>query len=420
MNPKKVVVPVVLLVVAAGAGAWYAFGRPKEDKAKLTASGTVEATEAQLGFQATGRIAEIAVREGDRVRAGQVLARLDPAEAEARRAQAAGQVEAARAAVAELAVGFRSEEKGQGKAALAAAADRLANAESDYKRTLVLYEGGAVSREALDNARTARDVARSQRTQAAEQVRFLQAGPSREKIEQARAQLVQAQAALRAAEVVLGNLVIAAPFDGLVTVRHREPGEIIPAGSPVLTLIDPADRWVRIYVKEDRVGAVRLGSRAAIASDTYPGKTYPGEVAFIASEAEFTPKNVQTKEERVKLVYAVKVRIVGDPGFELKPGLPADVRVEEAGPKSPRQLGSVCPPKPSLPQPLSPGGREGGIRVSKNRSGGPTCPPYCGASPRDGGHVGPPLRPSGISVSFSLLSLWERRAGVVRASEARG
>ncbi|HEV8582447.1 MAG TPA: HlyD family efflux transporter periplasmic adaptor subunit [Thermoanaerobaculia bacterium] len=331
MNPKKIVIPVVLLA-AAGAGAWYAFGRPKEDESKLAASGTVEATETQLGFQATGRILEIAVREGDRVRAGQVVARLDPSEAESRRAQAAGQVEAARALVAELERGTRSEEIAQGRAGLAAAEDRLKNAESDYQRNQILYNGGAISREALDNSRLARDVARSQRTQAAEQVRFLVAGPSKEKIAQARAQLVQAEAALRTSEVILGNLVITSPFDGLVTVRHREPGEIVPAGSPVLTLINPADRWVRIYIKEDRVGAVHLGGRAAISSDTYPGKSYPGQVAFIASEAEFTPRNVQTTEERVKLVYAVKVRILGDPRFELKPGLPADVRLEEAPP----------------------------------------------------------------------------------------
>jgi HlyD family secretion protein len=331
MSPKRIVVPLVLL---AGAGAWYAFGRSKPDESQLTASGTVEATEAQLGFQATGRIAAIAVREGDRVRAGQVLARLDPAEAEARRAQAAGQVAAARAAFAEQEVGFRREEIAQARAALTAASDRLANAERDYERDRILFEGGAISREALEDARLARDVARSQRTQAAEQLRLLQTGPSRERKEQARAQLLQAQAALRAADVALGNLVITAPFDGLVTVRHREPGEIIPAGSPALTLIDPADRWVRIYVKEDRVGRVRLGSRAAITSDTYPGKSYPGEVAFIASEAEFTPKNVQTQEERVKLVYAVKVRIVGDRGYELKPGLPADVRLEGEAPAS--------------------------------------------------------------------------------------
>jgi membrane fusion protein YbhG len=374
MSPRKIAVPLVLLLAAAGAGAWYAFGRAQHegDEEDLTASGTVEATEAQLGFQATGRIVEIAVREGDRVRAGQVLARLDAAEAEARRAQAAAQVAAAAAAVAELERGFRQEEIGQGRAGLAAAEDRLRNAESDYRRARILYEGGAISREALDNARLARDVARSQRTQAAEQLRLLQAGPSREKIAQARAQRAQAEASLRATEVALLNLVIAAPSDGLVTVRHRQPGEIVPAGSPVLTLIDPADRWVRIYVKEDRVGAVRLGSRAAITSDTYPGKTYPGEVAFIASEAEFTPKNVQTAEERVKLVYAVKVRITGDPGYELKPGLPADVRLEEgkrARPTDARRPALTSPALLSrpLPSPLTGrGGRTAGERFDSS------------------------------------------------------
>ncbi|HEY7213614.1 MAG TPA: HlyD family efflux transporter periplasmic adaptor subunit, partial [Thermoanaerobaculia bacterium] len=208
------------------------------------------------------------------------------------------------------------------------------------------------------------------RTQAAEQLRLLQTGPSREKKEQGRAQLVQAQAALRATEVALRNLVIVSPIDGLVTVRHREPGEIVPAGSPVLTLIDPRDRWVRIYVKEDRVGAVRLGSRAAITSDAFPGKAYPGEVAFIASEAEFTPKNVQTKEERVKLVYAVKVRVVGDPGFELKPGLPADVRVEAAPPAG--YKGAVpdrgdLRSEASPPVPLSLTGEGGRCRIDEER-----------------------------------------------------
>lgn len=328
MSPKKIVIPLVLLA-AAGAGAWYWFNRPAEAEEELAASGTVEATDAQLGFQASGRIAEVAVREGDRVRAGQVLARLDSSEAEARRAQAAAQVEAARAALAELERGSRREEVEAARAAFAASRYRLANAETDYERTRTLFEGGAVSRETLDNARLALDVAKSQRTQASEQLQLVQKGPRPERIEQARAQVAQAEAALRGTEVGLGNMTIAAPFDGLVTVRAREPGEIVQAGAPVLTLMNPGDRWVRIYVREDRVGAVHLGDRAVITSDTFPGKTYPGEVAFISSEAEFTPKNVQTTEERVKLVYAVKVRVTGDPEHELKPGLPADVRLEE-------------------------------------------------------------------------------------------
>ncbi|HEY4658984.1 MAG TPA: HlyD family efflux transporter periplasmic adaptor subunit, partial [Gemmatimonadaceae bacterium] len=121
------------------------------------------------------------------------------------------------------------------------------------------------------------------------------------------------------------NAVIRAPFDGVVSVRNRGPGESVGAGAPVLTLVNLADRWVRIYIREDRIGAVKLGAAATITADTWPGKAYTGSVSFISSEAEFTPRNVQTTEERVKLVYAVKVRIAGDTANELKPGMPADV-----------------------------------------------------------------------------------------------
>ena len=119
-------------------------------------------------------------------------------------------------------------------------------------------------------------------------------------------------------------------FDGVVTVRHREPGEIIPAGSPVLTVMNRDDRWVRIYVPETRIGAVRLGLPATITTDTDRRKAYHGVVSYISSEAEFTPKTVQTSEERVKLVYAVKVRVTDDPTYDLKPGMPADVRLSLA------------------------------------------------------------------------------------------
>jgi HlyD family secretion protein len=114
-------------------------------------------------------------------------------------------------------------------------------------------------------------------------------------------------------------------------VRHREPGEIVPAGSAVITLMDPEDRWVRVYVPETHIGAIRVGQGTEITTDTDPDRSYAGEVGFIASEAEFTPKSVQTKEERVKLVYAVKVRVTGDPQMDLKPGMPADVKFEPDG-----------------------------------------------------------------------------------------
>jgi HlyD family secretion protein len=319
----------LVISLAAGGVQLRLFGRAG-DADVLRASGTVQATEAQVGFQAAGRIAGIGVREGDRVEAGAEIAVLDRAEAEARRAQAKAGVQAARALLRELESGARREELAQARAALEGARQKLADAERDHARAQTLFAGGAVSREALDKAGLALRLAGSQEAQALEQLRLLEAGPRRERIEAQRAQLAQAEAALRSIDALLENLTVRAPFAGVVTVRHREPGEVAPAGSPVLTLMDPADRWVRIYVPGDRIGAVKLGTGAQITADTYPGRSYPGEVIFIASEAEFTPKNVQTTEERVKLVYAVKVRISGDPGHELKPGMPADVRLELA------------------------------------------------------------------------------------------
>ena len=188
-----------------------------------------------------------------------------------------------------------------------------------------LLDAGALSQEAFDKAKLAFDVASAQHEQAQQAAQLVETGPRVERIDAQRAAVQQAEAAVRQVEAALSNAVIRAPFGGVVTVRDREVGETVGAGAPVLTIMNLDDRWVRIYIREDRIGAVRLGQRADIAADTYPGRRYGGEVAFIASEAEFTPRTVQTAEERVKLVYAVKVRIVTDATYDLKPGVPADV-----------------------------------------------------------------------------------------------
>lgn len=297
----------------------------------LEASGTVEATDARLGFGTPGRVETVSVREGDAVAQGALLATLRRTEAQARRDQAAAQLDAARARLAELERGFRGEEVAQARAEDDAAAQRLADAERELERADRLLAGGAISREAHDKTALARDVARAQREKAAEQLRLMRSGYRAEQVTAARAQAAQAEAALAAAEAVLDDMTIEAPFAGVVTLRHREPGESVTAGAPVLTVMNPEDRWVRIYVREDRIGAVHLGASATIRSDTFPDKAYAGEVVFVASEAEFTPKNVQTSEERVRLVYAVKVRVKDDPARELKPGMPADVTLDLAG-----------------------------------------------------------------------------------------
>jgi HlyD family secretion protein len=326
---RKKLIPIVLAVVVLVA-VWFILLRGSASNGALIASGTVEATDAQLGFQVAGRIDTILVHEGDAVRAGQLLARLDQAELKARRQQAEAQLAAARALLTELERGSRSQEVQQGRDALAAANQRLADAQRDLDRTRRLFDGGAVSREALDKVQLAFDVAQSQHDQAAQALQLLEVGPRPERIDAQRAAVASAQAAVRQMDAMLANSEIHAPFDGVVSVKDREIGETVSPGAPVVTVTNMNDRWVRIYIPETRIGAVHIGQGATISADTYKGRTYRGAVSFIASEAEFTPKNVQTADERVKLVYAVKVRITSDSTYDLKPGIPADVQLGAA------------------------------------------------------------------------------------------
>jgi HlyD family secretion protein len=329
MKWKAPLIGVVVLVLLV-LGAWLAFGRTRDDGATLFASGTVEATQADLGFQLGGRIERIAVQEGESVAAGAELARLEAAELEARRGAAEAQIEAARALLAELQHGARPEELRQANAAELAARERMQEASRLLERARALEAGGAVSREALDQAQSAYEIARAQHEQAREQQGMVRTGPRTERLAAQQAALRQAESALAQVDAALSNAVIRAPFAGIVTVRHRQPGEAVGPGAPVLTLMDTADRWVRIYVRQDAVGRVSLGQQASIRTDSDPSRTYSGRVTWISSQAEFTPRNVQTAEQRVRLVYAVRVAITDDTAMVLKPGLPADVTLHDA------------------------------------------------------------------------------------------
>jgi len=328
---KRMRIFVPALLVAGALLTWILTRGGDGADGALVASGTVEATDADLGFQAPGRVLVIRAREGDAVTAGTELARLDTRELEAGLAVAEAQLEAAQARLSELERGTRPQEVATAEAAVRQAEQRADEARRDAERAGTLFEGGAISRQALDRAQTVLDLATGALDQAREQLALLVEGPRAETIRAQRAAVAQARANVTRTEAMLANAVVTAPFDGVVTVRHREPGEAVTPGAPVLTLLDPTDRWVRIYIREDQIGLVQLGMAAEISSDTYPDRVYQGEVVFIGSEAEFTPRNVQTTEERTRLVYPVNVRVTGDPGFELKPGIPADVTLSGAG-----------------------------------------------------------------------------------------
>jgi HlyD family secretion protein len=315
-----ITVTTTVLVVRAG-----------RDRTRIMASGTVEAREAELGFAAPGRIERLLVDEGSRVRAGDTLAWLDAQELRAAKRAAEAQTVAARARLLELERGFRSEEIEQARAALRAADQRYVDAERERDRSERLFAEGAVSERQVETQRTAFTLAQADRDAARQRLELLESGPRREQVAAQRGLVAQAEALAAQADAALSHTAIVAPFDGVVTVRHREPGETVGAGLPVLTVLDPNDRWVRIYVREDEVGRLALGLPAEVGADAFPDRTYPGEITFIATEAEFTPRNVQTTKERVKLVYRVKVRITGDAGVDLKPGLPADVTIATGG-----------------------------------------------------------------------------------------
>ena len=326
--PVRIIAPVAAVAVVAVVLTLILRGDRSADS--ILASGSVEITEADLGFQRPGRIDSLAVHEGDRVAVGAALAWLDARELVAERRAAAGQQAAAAARLAELEAGSRTEDIAQAREALRAATDREHNARREAERAERLFAGGAISERQRDQAATTLEVAQADRAAAAERLQLVEAGPRVEQVTAQRALVAQAAATVARVDAALEQTVIRAPFAGRITIRHREPGETVGAGTPVLSLTDPVERWVRIYVRGDEVGRLALGQTATITADAFPGREYAGVVTFIADEAEFTPRSVQTTEERVKLVYRVKVRITGDEAFDLKPGLPADVRLTVA------------------------------------------------------------------------------------------
>jgi HlyD family secretion protein len=250
--PLRIIVPVVIV---AAVGVTLALvlrrGGPRD---VILASGTVEIIEADLGFQRPGRVDSIAVKEGDTVAAGAVLAWLDRRELLAERSAAASQQAAAAARLAELEAGSRTEDVAQAREGARAAAEREASARREADRARRLFAGGAISERQRDDAETALELAQADRAAALERLRLVESGPRSEQIAAQRAAVAQAAAVVARVEAALDQTVVRAPFAGRVTIRHREPGESVAAGAPVLTLADPGERWVRIYVRGDGHG----------------------------------------------------------------------------------------------------------------------------------------------------------------------
>ena len=335
---KKSALVLIPLLLAAGIGGWFWWqGRPPAQAAdRLTLYGNVEIREAQLAFNAAEHVTEVLVQEGDRVTKGQLLARLHTTVLAAQLARAEAQREAQRQVVARLEAGSRPEEIDKGRAELEAAR-AMAQAAADTARRLErLLPKQLASVEEVELAQTKAAAARAAVKAVDRALALLLAGPRKEDLAAARAQLQAREAEVSLARQRLDNANLYAPADGIIRNRILEPGDMAGPQTPALTLAFTDPVWVRAYLPEPDLGRVAPGFRAEIHTDSYPGKAYAGWVGYISPSAEFTPKTVQTPELRTRLVYSLRVYAC-NPRGELRLGMPATVVIPlDQGPQAGR------------------------------------------------------------------------------------
>lgn len=324
---KKLILLIVIAAAAFFAAYTFFLKDNGEDPDKIFASGTIETTDADMSFMASGILRTRKVDEGQTVRRGDLIAELDKREAEARLRQSTAAVAAAKSRLGDLSVGYRSQEIAEAEALVAQFRANWENLKDEADRSEKLFSGGAISRQRLDRDTTAADVARAQMAAASKKLELFRSGFREKSIETAANQVKEAEAAMEAAEVVVSNHELASPMNAVVSKVYAEPGEMVAIGKPVLTLTSLERPRVKVYIPEYKIGRVMLGQKANITVDSFSDKKFPAKVTFISTEAEFTPKTVQTAEERVKLVFAVEVTAETTEGL-LKPGMPADVMID--------------------------------------------------------------------------------------------
>lgn len=277
---------IILVIILALVLYFLISSNGKKNGGEISASGTIEITEVEVSSKLAGRIEKLLVDEGDSVLKDQVLIELETKELQAqlKQAQAAYQVSLSQ---------------------LAQSKSNSENLKTNLERTRQLFKAGSSTQQQLDDQETKYQMAKDQLTSATHLTE-------------------QNKATIELIQIYIDNSVIKSPINGLVLSKNTEIGEVVSPGSSLLTLGDLFHPWVKIYIKETDLGKVKLGQKAQVKIDTYPDKVFEGKVTYISSEAEFTPKNIQTKEERVKLVFGIKVSL-DNPLQILKPGMPADV-----------------------------------------------------------------------------------------------
>lgn len=388
---KKRLIPIVALVAAGGAAWFFwAKNAESAESNVIHVSGNIELTEVDISFKMPGRLVERTVDEGNPVMKGMLIARIDQDQlkhqeardqagytsAEAQLTQLKTMVEwqrqqlesdvamhnaelrQAQAQLDAMLAGTRQQDIQQAQAAVADAQSQNQQASLDWTRAQTLYKNDDISTQQRDQARTRYESTSALLQQAQEHLALLQEGPRKEDIEAQRAVVARAKAAIALSEsnrlqlqsreeqlatqeaeiarahaqlgisqTQFGDTSVYSPVEGVVLVKSAEVGEVLAAGTPVVTIGDIDHPWLRAYIDEKDLGRVKLGQKVKLTTDSFRGKVYWGTVSFVASEAEFTPKQIQTNEERVKLVYRIKID-VPNPSHELKLNMPVDGDIE--------------------------------------------------------------------------------------------
>ena len=331
---KKKIIIIAFIIFFIGVGAFVYFGQRSNQQKELSYSGTIETTQAKLSFQVPGRVALVSIQEGQPVKKNQIIAELDRAEFASRSDQARANLDRAQKAKLQLETVLNISTKtlpaevARATANVAGVQDTLKDAEKNYKRYEDLFSKGVVTEKERDSVKLVYEVTKSRLTESESVLKLAQGNltkieAAKQDIETSMAQINASKAALNQASIQFGYTQLKSPMDGIVTSRNIEPGETVNAGREVITISDLSRVDLKIFVDETEIGKIKPNQKVEVRVDTFPGKSYAGYVSFISPEGEFTPKIIQTKKERVKLVYLVKVSIVNS-SFELKAGMPAD------------------------------------------------------------------------------------------------
>lgn len=352
----KKAIPVILLLAALAAGGWYFYGKYRTSHDPLVLHGNVDIRGVDLGFRVSGRIAEVMKDEGDAVKAGETLARIDKepyereleqtkaalAESKASLAKAKASLVQAKADADLKRAGYRTQEIDQARATRDQIRVMMENAERVFSRQSSLVKTNGVSRQNFENSEAAYQEAEQRLKVADANLNQLEAGFRVEEIaaaeaaasaaeagvSSAEAAVLRAEATVKTTEIKIADTELKSPSDGVVITRALEPGAIVQAGPTVLSLSLEDPVWVRAYVHEPDLGKFPPGTKVTLRTDGNRDHSYHGTVGFVSPRAEFTPKSVETEELRTSLVYRLRV-VVSDSDGSLRQGMPVTVELDD-------------------------------------------------------------------------------------------